>query len=118
VQAEVNRRAYEQEKRIRSGETRKVGVNCFVEDGEEPEVEFHPYREEEAEKQIGELQRIRRERDSDKVRSSLEGVRQAAAAGENVMPRVMDAVEGHATIGEICGVLKDVFGTYQEPVRF
>ena len=118
LQAEVNRRAYDQEKRIRSGETRKVGVNCFVEEGEEPEVELHPYREEEAKKQIAGLQRIRNERDGNTVQSSLERVRQAAAARENVMPSVMDAVEEHATIGEICGVLKDVFGTYQEPVRF
>jgi methylmalonyl-CoA mutase, N-terminal domain len=118
VQAEVNRRAYDQEKRIRSGETRKVGVNCFVEEGEEPEVEFHPHREEEAKKQVAGLQRIRSERDGNMVQSSLERVRQAAAAGENVMPSVMDAVERQATIGEICGVLKSVFGTYQEPVRF
>jgi len=117
AQAVVNRRAYQEENRVRSGETRKVGVNCFVEEGETPEVEFHPYREEEAGKQIAALQRIRRERDSGKVRSSLERVREAAAAGKNVMPSVMDAVEEQASIGEICAVFKDVFGTYREPVR-
>ena len=35
-----------------------------------------------------------------------------------MMPATMDAVEAYATVGEVCGVLKDVFGTYQEPVRF
>ena len=37
---------------------------------------------------------------------------------DNVMPAIMDAVEAYATVGEICTVLKEVFGTYREPVRF
>jgi methylmalonyl-CoA mutase N-terminal domain/subunit len=118
VQAEVNRQAYEREKRIRSGEEKKVGVNCFVEEEEKREVEFHPYREEEARKQIERLRRVRRERNAGTVKASLEKVRAAASADENVMPAVMDAVEAYATVGEVCGVFKKVFGTYREPVRF
>jgi methylmalonyl-CoA mutase N-terminal domain/subunit len=52
------------------------------------------------------------------VKDTLERVRQAAKAGENVMPSIMDAVEAYASVGEVCGVLKEVFGTYREPVRF
>ena len=118
VQAEVSRQAYEREKQIRSGAVKKVGVNCFVEEEEEREVEFHPYREEEAAKQIERLRKIRREREGERVAATLERVRAAAAAGENVMPPIMDAVEAYATVGEVCGVLKEVFGTFQEPVRF
>ncbi len=119
VQAAVNRNAYEYELKIRSGEIKKVGVNCFVEEGEEDrEIEFHPYREEEAQKQIDRLAAIRAKRDGAAVEAGLAKVRAAAAKGENVMPSVMDAVEAYATVGEICGVLKEVFGTYQEPVRF
>ena len=118
VQAEVNRQAYEQERRLQTGEVRKVGVNCFREEEEEREVEFHPYREEEAETQIRRLERVRRDRDDREVEARLEMVRTAAAARENVMPSVMDAVEAYATVGEVCGVLKEVFGTYREPVRF
>ena len=118
VQAEVNRQAYERERRIQSGELPRVGVNCCVEEEEERDVEFHPYREEEARRQIDRLQRVRRERDGAAVRGLLEGVRSAARAGRNVMPAVMDAVEAYATVGEVCGALKDVFGGYVEPVRF
>ncbi|MBW1873712.1 MAG: hypothetical protein JRJ19_16735, partial [Deltaproteobacteria bacterium] len=50
--------------------------------------------------------------------ATLEKVRAAATSGENLMPSVMDAVEVYATVGEVCKVLKDVFGTYCEPVRF
>jgi len=45
-------------------------------------------------------------------------VRAAAAAGDNVMPPVMEGVTAYATVGEIRSALKDVFGTFREPVRF
>ncbi len=118
VQAAVNQQAYELEKRMRSGEVKKVGVNCFEEKEIEHEVEFHPYREEEAGKQIRRLSRVKQERDDDTVTSLLDGVRQAATSGANVMPAVIDAVEAYATVGEVCSVLKETFGGYQEPVRF
>ena len=118
VQAEVNRQAYEQERRLQAGDTKKIGVNCFREEEEEREVEFHPYREDEAQAQIGRLERVRRERDDVVVEALLGKVRAAAAGRENVMPAVMNAVEAYATVGEVCGVLKEVFGTYREPVRF
>jgi methylmalonyl-CoA mutase N-terminal domain/subunit len=52
------------------------------------------------------------------VKRTLAAVRAAAAQQRNVMPAVIDAVEVYATVGEICGVLKEVFGAYREPVRF
>jgi methylmalonyl-CoA mutase N-terminal domain/subunit len=118
VQAEVNRRAYEREKAIRAGAVKKVGENCFVEEEEAPEVEMHPYRQEEAGKQIERLRRVRRERDDGSVHEALERVRAAAESRENVMPPIMDAVEASATVGEVCAALKQVFGGYEEPVRF
>jgi methylmalonyl-CoA mutase N-terminal domain/subunit len=119
VQAEVNRQAYERERCVQAGEIKKVGVNCYrEEDEEEREVEFHPYREEKAQEQLRRLDRVRGERDDHAVASLLERLRSAAAAGENVMPAAMDAVEAYATVGEVCGALKEVFGTYREPVRF
>jgi len=118
VQAEVNRQAYEQEKRVRSGEVKKVGVNCFVEEEQEAEVELHPYREAEARRQVERLERVRRERDAGAVRARLDAVRAAARAGDNVMPSVMEAVLALATVGEVCSALGEVFGRYREPVRF
>jgi len=118
VQAEVNRQAYDQERRVRSGEVKKVGVNRYREEQAGRDVEFHPYREAEAQKQVRRLERVRAERDAAKVAGALEQVRAAAAAGDNVMFAAMDAVEAYATVGEVCAALKSVFGTYEEPVRF
>ncbi len=118
VQADVNRQAFERERRIQSGEVKKVGVNCFVEEEEAPEVEFHPYRHEEAETQMRRLNEIRASRDAGRVQQTLEAVEKAAASDQNVMPAVMAAVEAYATVGEICGALERVFGRFQEPVRF
>ncbi len=118
IQAAVNRSAYELEKRTQSGEIPKVGVNCFVAEEEAHEVEFHPHRDDEARKQIERLETIRRERDAAAVERTLEELRRACAAGENVMPAAMDAVEAYASVGEVCGVLKGVLGTCKEPIRF
>jgi methylmalonyl-CoA mutase N-terminal domain/subunit len=118
VQAAVNAQAYENEKKIQAGQMKKVGVNCFVEDEDEREVTFHPYRLDEAKKQIARLEKVRAERDDAAVQARLEQVRTAASAGDNVMPTIIDAVEAYATVGEVCKVLKDVFGAYNEPVRF
>ena len=118
VQADVNRQAYEHKQRVERGDIKKVGVNCFVDDEKSPDVEFHPYRREEAEKQIARLARVRAERNAAEVDRTLEAVRAAARDGTNVMPSVIAAVKAYATVGEICGALKQVFGTYQEPVRF
>ena len=118
VQAAVNKQAYELEQRLHRGEVKKVGVNCFEEEEEEREVEFHPYREGEARKQMERLEGVRGQRDDAAVAAALTALRAAAEAGENVMPATMDAVEAYATVGEVCSVLSEVFGTYQEPVRF
>ncbi len=118
VQAEVNRQAYLQEQRVQAGEIPKIGVNRFVEEEEEREVEFHPYSEQEAVKQIARLDAVRARRDGPQVETLLAEVRAAASEKRNVMPAILDAVEAYATVGEVCGVLKEVYGTYREPVRF
>ena len=119
VQADVSRQAYELERRLRAGDVPKVGVNCFEEDEEEErEVDYHPYRREEADRQRGRLERVRRERDEAAVGRTLAALEATAASGDNVMPAALDAVEAYATVGEVCAALKRVFGTYREPIRF
>ena len=119
AQAEVNRQAYALERRLRDGSFRKVGVNCYQEEeAEEQEVEFHPYRVDQATAQIERLARIRATRDDAAVRRGLGALAAAARAGDNVMPAIIDAVEVYATVGEVCGALKEVYGEYREPVRF
>jgi methylmalonyl-CoA mutase N-terminal domain/subunit len=118
LQAHVSRRAYERENAIRSGEIRKVGVNCYEVEESEPEVELHPYHPEEVVRARKRLATLRDERSGAGVQEALDRVRAAASSGENVMPAVMAAVTAHATVGEIMGALKKEFGTFREPVRF
>ncbi len=118
IQAEVSLQAYEHERRIESGEIKKVGVNIYREDEEERTVEMHPYREEEARAQQKRLAEVKAARDSDAVALALAAVGDAARRGDNVMPAVIDAVEIYATVGEVCGALREVYGSYREPIRF
>ncbi|MCP3991849.1 MAG: methylmalonyl-CoA mutase [Actinomycetia bacterium] len=118
VQAEVSHQAYERELSIESGEVKKVGVNIHREEEEERSVEMHPYRDEEANKQRKRLAEVKAERDSEVVAASLDTLREAAKAATNVMPAAIDAVEAYATVGEVCSALKDVYGSYREPIRF
>jgi methylmalonyl-CoA mutase N-terminal domain/subunit len=118
IQRLVAKQAYLTEKKIQSGEIRKVGVNCYHTEEEERQVELQPYDEAAAEKQRRRVAQVRKERSSSAVESALVEVRRAAEAGDNLMPSVIEAVKVYATLGEITAVLKDVFGEFQEPVRF
>lgn len=119
IQAEVSRQAYEQELAIRNGDIRKVGVNCYRMEEEERDVALHPYRKEEAEKQIRRLDEVRSKRDESQVKEALKTVRNTAVKERaNLMPAIMQAVNAYASVGEITAVLKEIFGAYQEPIRF
>jgi methylmalonyl-CoA mutase N-terminal domain/subunit len=118
LQAHVSRRAYEHEKALRSGQTRKVGVNCYEVEEEEQAVELHPHRPEELERARQRLRQLRDERSGERVAAALDRVRAAASSSENVMPAVMEAVAAYASVGEIMGALKAEFGSFPEPTRF
>jgi methylmalonyl-CoA mutase N-terminal domain/subunit len=118
VQAEVSRHAYEREKKIHSGETKKVGVNIHREEEEERVIEFHPFEQSQADEQRARLAAVRAERDPAAVESALSALGAAASSGANVMPAAIDAVEAYATVGEVCDTLRGVFGTFDEPIRF
>ena len=119
IQAKVSAQAYGMQRKIESGEFRKVGVNCYRnEQEEEHAVEFHPYNEDDARVQIDSLKRIRADRDNKAVDAALTRLRKDAAAGTNVMPALVAAVKAYASVGEMTKELVSVFGRYQEPIRF
>lgn len=118
IQAEVSAQAYETQRKIQTGELRKVGVNCHRIDEEEKDVECHPYSKVDAERQIEKLKELRRTRDAGAVEQGLDRVASDARAGVNVMPAIMDAVQAYATLGEITNKLIGVYGHYEEPIRF
>jgi methylmalonyl-CoA mutase N-terminal domain/subunit len=118
IQNTVSRQAYERLRKIESGEIRKVGVNCYQVEEEEPDIEAHPFREEECRAQIEGLRRVRAQRDAERVASSLAAVLEDARAGRNVMPSILRAVKVYATVGEITESLVAAFGRFREPIRF
>jgi methylmalonyl-CoA mutase N-terminal domain/subunit len=124
VDAEIARSAYEDQQKIEMGERVIVGVNRFV--GEhEIEVNIsrsvpHPYdpvkREKAEELAIANLKELRKNRDNGVVKAGLKRLKEVAEDEKaNTIPVLIEAVKAYATVGEIAGTLKDVFGTYQEP---
>ena len=118
VQERVSRHAYERELAMQSGETRKVGVNCYRIDEEEPEIAFHPTDPADLKMQIESLEVVKSERDEGAVVAALAELKADAETGINVMPAIMAAVKAYATVGEMTGVMVETFGRYEEPVRF
>ncbi|MEE6208863.1 methylmalonyl-CoA mutase family protein [Salarchaeum sp. III] len=112
VQRQIQDVAYERQQEIEDGERTIVGVNEFEVD-DEPEVDIEEVTEEDEKRKIEGLESVKDERDDDAVEERLAALREAAAGDENLMPHIVAAVKAYATVGEICNVLRDVFGEYQ-----
>jgi len=119
IQAKVSEHAFQRQKDLESGAYRKVGVNCYVdESNEQPDVELHPYDEDGDRLQREALQQVRSDRNQAEVDLCLETLRSDAQAGRNVMNALVSAVKAYASVGEMTSVLIDVYGHYDEPIRF
>jgi methylmalonyl-CoA mutase N-terminal domain/subunit len=119
IQRMVAEQAYEFEKGLQTGEYVKVGLNKYTGGSEEhPDVELHEHNEQWVEMQIKRLQELRRARDNRKVSKVLKELEQATRDGNNVMPTLVDCCQAYATVGEMAGVFRDVFGEWDEPSIF
>ena len=119
IQRKVARQAYEYEKGLQKGEYIKVGVNKYADEVEDQtDVELHEYNEQWADQQISNLKELRRTRDHREVSRTLKDLEQGTRAGKNVMPLLVDCCRAYATVGEMTGVLRDLFGEWQEPSIF
>ena len=112
-QKEIAESAYRFQQSVERKEKVIVGVNGYVEE-DEPRVPILYIDEGAAERQIARLQQLRRDRDRAAVQGSLDALKRGAAAGENTMPLLIDAVRAYATIGEMCDALREVWGEYVE----
>jgi len=103
---------------IEAKEEYVVGVNVHVD--QEGELPFEAFQLDPdlAERQIRRTQAVRRSRSSAAVGRSLKEIRQAAETGKNVMPAVVGAIRAQATVGEMCDVLREVYGGYRAPIIF
>ncbi|KAB1196397.1 MULTISPECIES: methylmalonyl-CoA mutase [Haloferax] len=111
VQREIQDVAYERQREVEEGERIIVGVNEYQVD-EEPTVEVQEVTEEEEQKQVESLEAVKDDRDAEAVENALEDVRAAANSDENLIPPIVEAVKAYATVGEVCGVLREEFGEH------
>jgi len=113
-QREIADSAYKCQREIDQKERVLVGVNEYTVEEDWVPVELlrvHPKVEDE---QLARLQRVKRERSNGRVRKVLDELHDAAERDENLMPTIIEAVKVYATLGEICDVLRGVFGEYRE----
>jgi len=116
-QREISRSAYEYQKALEKKEKYHVGVNIF-EEKENVEIDLLKIPEEVELDQKKSLKKVKEERNNSQVKETLIKLREAAENEENLMPKILDCVREYATLGEMCGTLKEIFGVYKEPIIF
>ena len=112
-QREIANSAYRTQQAIEVGEQTVVGVNRHV-DETPPALHTLYIDESAAERQSERLARTKETRDPRRVARTLDVLRRTAAGSGNLMPPLLEAVRAHATLGEMCAALRDVWGEYQE----
>ena len=115
IQKEIQDAAYNYQMEIESGKRIVVGVNKFQieEEGHKDILRVDP----EVERlQREKLKALKEERDNRLVEDVLMKLKEKANTSENLMPYILDAVKAYATLGEICGVLREVFGEYEQSI--
>src|SRR6266852_6407635 len=114
-QREIHDASYEYQRAIERKEKIIVGVNEFAM-SDEPPIDILLIDESVEEHQLKQLRTLRETRDNGRVRATLDNLRNAAVANNvNMMPGILDCVRCYCTLGEICDVLRDVYGLYEEP---
>ena len=117
IQKEIHESAYRYQKEIEYKKRIIVGVNEFI-IGEQPDIEILRVDPEIEKIQLARLVGIKKERDNLKVQETLKQIEKTANSDENLMSAILDAVKAYATLGEVCNVLRGVFGEYTAPDVF
>jgi methylmalonyl-CoA mutase N-terminal domain/subunit len=115
VQQEIQNAAYEYQQAVDEGDAIVVGVNRFEVEEEKP-IPIQRIDPALEPKQVERVRALRAKRDAGTWAAALAQVEKAARSGENLMPRIIAAVEAYATVGEISDALRKVFGEYKEAV--
>ena len=116
-QAEIADAAYEQQREIEAQERDIVGVTKFADPDEELRIPVLEISKVQERRHLDRLARVRAERDASTHAGAMRRLEDEARHGDvNLMPAIVAAVEAYATIGEMCGVLRRVYGEYKEPL--
>ena len=114
MQSEIQEASVAYQREVESGERIVVGVNQYVDEDEDATPIFRPNTAV-IDAQLTRLAQVRGARDEAAVGSSLAGLREAARGDASLMEPVLDAVRSYATLGEMCGVLREEWGEYVPP---
>jgi methylmalonyl-CoA mutase N-terminal domain/subunit len=118
IQKTIANAALISQKKKDSGEITVVGVNKYVSEEKPRQFKKQEYDQEIYRRQIERLDKVKRERNNDKVKQCLDDVKAIAADNsQNIMPVMIEAVKEYATCGEIVGALSEVYGDFQEVVN-
>jgi len=112
-QREIAESSYQFQKAVEKKEKLIVGVNAYVEENEKPFPILY-IDDAASERQIARLAELKRTRDNDRVRLTLEALKETARGTGNTMVPLLDCVRAYATVGEMCDALRDVWGEYEE----
>ena len=114
MQNQIAEASWKYQQRVDDGEEVVVGVNDFQEGGDQPQTIFSVDRRL-VDEQLARLAHHRRERDPEAVASAIAGLKAACEGDANLLPPILDAVRAYATLGEVCGAMREVFGEYRPP---
>ena len=116
VQSEIQEAAYEYQRAVETGDAIVVGVNSFRLDDEVPMTVLRVDEQIERE-QVARTQAVRAKRNAGDAENALNAIEEAARGTENLLPRILTAVEAEVTVGEISNRLRTVWGEYRESYR-
>lgn len=116
-QKEIAKSAYCYQKEIDEKQRIVVGVNEHALD-ESPAIPLLKMDAEGEKRHLARLTKLRSTRNKDKTDKTLLSLQRAAKGNENLMPYILASVQAYATLGEICEVLRNIFGEYQEPIIY
>ena len=116
IQREIQNSSYSYQLEVEQKEQIIVGVNEFQDKEEDIRIKLHMANKQSEDTQKKQLQDLKKTRDAEQVRKSLDKVTQAARNGDNLMPPILEAVKRYATLQEIADELRTVFGQYKEQI--
>jgi methylmalonyl-CoA mutase N-terminal domain/subunit len=114
-QRDIAKAAFRYQREIEESKRVIVGVNDYVDEGEEIKIDLLKIGPEVAERQKARLAEVRAGRDNEAVQKALAALKAAAEGTDNLMPHFVECSRLYATEGEMIGVLREVFGEYREP---
>lgn len=115
-QREIADSAYKYQREVDAGDRTIVGVNDYRIEEEECPIKLFRIDPKVEEQHMARLQRVKRERDNEKVNRTLDKLHDEAEKDKNLMPTIIEAVKAYTTLGEICDVFRNVYGEYKEVI--